>query len=162
MRDELARALIRPVRWRETFTALHEAGPDGRFVEVGPGKVLARLAKRIVPGTKVETSRRGARTMPETAMTPAAGRRPRSRPARTARVLGLGHRLPDRVVPNGPIAERIGVDADWIVRRTGIRARRHAAPRRAHRRPRARPPPAARSPTPACARPTSTSCSSRR
>jgi [acyl-carrier-protein] S-malonyltransferase len=54
VRDELARALIRPVRWRETFTALHDAGAT-RFVEVGPGKVLARLAKRIVPGTKVET-----------------------------------------------------------------------------------------------------------
>lgn len=54
VRDELARALIRPVRWRETFTALHEAGTE-RFIEVGPGKVLARLAKRIVPGTKVET-----------------------------------------------------------------------------------------------------------
>ena len=53
-RDELARALIRPVRWRETFTALHDAG-GRRFVEVGPGNVLARLAKRIVPGTKVET-----------------------------------------------------------------------------------------------------------
>jgi 3-oxoacyl-[acyl-carrier-protein] synthase-3 len=49
-------------------------------------------------------------------------------PARTARVVGLGHRLPDRVVPNGPIAERIGVDAEWIVRRTGIRERRYAAP----------------------------------
>jgi malonyl CoA-acyl carrier protein transacylase len=54
VRDELARALIRPVRWRETFTALHEAGTT-RFIEVGPGKVLARLAKRIVAGTKVET-----------------------------------------------------------------------------------------------------------
>jgi [acyl-carrier-protein] S-malonyltransferase len=54
-RDELARALIRPVRWRETFAALHEAGAT-RFIEVGPGKVLARLAKRIVPGTKVETA----------------------------------------------------------------------------------------------------------
>jgi malonyl CoA-acyl carrier protein transacylase len=54
VRDELARALIRPVRWRETYTALHEAGTT-RFIEVGPGKVLARLAKRIVPGTKVET-----------------------------------------------------------------------------------------------------------
>jgi [acyl-carrier-protein] S-malonyltransferase len=53
-RDELARALIRPVRWRETFTALHDAGAT-RFIEVGPGKVLARLAKRILPGTKVET-----------------------------------------------------------------------------------------------------------
>jgi 3-oxoacyl-[acyl-carrier-protein] synthase III len=52
----------------------------------------------------------------------------RMAPARTARVVGLGHRLPDRVVPNGPIAERIGVDAEWIVRRTGIRERRYAAP----------------------------------
>ena len=49
-------------------------------------------------------------------------------PARTARIVGLGHKLPDRVVPNGPIAERIGVDSDWIVRRTGIRSRRYAAP----------------------------------
>jgi 3-oxoacyl-[acyl-carrier-protein] synthase III len=65
--------------------------------------------------------------MPETALE----RRPlggRAAPARTARVIGLGHRLPDRVVSNGPIAERIGVDADWIVRRTGIRERRYAAP----------------------------------
>jgi 3-oxoacyl-[acyl-carrier-protein] synthase-3 len=49
-------------------------------------------------------------------------------PPLTARVIGLGHKLPDRVVPNGPIAERIGVDSDWIVRRTGIRERRYAAP----------------------------------
>jgi 3-oxoacyl-[acyl-carrier-protein] synthase-3 len=52
----------------------------------------------------------------------------RSANMRTARVAGLGHKLPDRVVPNGPIAERIGVDSDWIVRRTGIRERRYAAP----------------------------------
>jgi 3-oxoacyl-[acyl-carrier-protein] synthase III len=49
-------------------------------------------------------------------------------PPRPARVVGLGHRLPDRVVANGPIAERIGVDAEWILRRTGIRERRYAAP----------------------------------
>ena len=54
VREELAGALVRPVRWRETFTALHDAGAT-RFIEVGPGKVLARLAKRIVAGTKVET-----------------------------------------------------------------------------------------------------------
>jgi 3-oxoacyl-[acyl-carrier-protein] synthase-3 len=48
-------------------------------------------------------------------------------PPRTARVIGLGHKLPDRVVPNGPIAERIGVDSEWITRRTGIRERRYAA-----------------------------------
>jgi 3-oxoacyl-[acyl-carrier-protein] synthase-3 len=47
---------------------------------------------------------------------------------RTASVLGLGHYLPAEVVPNEPIAERIGVDDDWIVKRTGIRSRRRAAP----------------------------------
>jgi 3-oxoacyl-[acyl-carrier-protein] synthase III len=54
------------------------------------------------------------------------GRRPA--PPRSASVLGLGHFLPAEVVPNGPIAERIGVDDAWIVKRTGIHARRRAAP----------------------------------
>jgi len=49
-------------------------------------------------------------------------------PARTARVLGLGHHVPPEVVPNGPIAERIGVDDAWIVKRTGIKSRRRALP----------------------------------
>jgi 3-oxoacyl-[acyl-carrier-protein] synthase-3 len=67
--------------------------------------------------------------MPESLTTEeAAQTHHRHAPARTARVIGLGHRLPDRVVPNAPIAERIGVDSDWIVRRTGIRERRYAAP----------------------------------
>jgi 3-oxoacyl-[acyl-carrier-protein] synthase-3 len=67
--------------------------------------------------------------MPDTATTettrPVNGR---LAPPRTARIVGLGHKLPERVVPNGPIAERIGVDGDWITRRTGIRERRYAAP----------------------------------
>jgi [acyl-carrier-protein] S-malonyltransferase len=55
VRAELAAALTSPVRWRETMLALHEAGVT-RFVEVGPGKVLARLGKRILTdGPKVET-----------------------------------------------------------------------------------------------------------
>src|SRR3954466_4045818 len=54
------------------------------------------------------------------------GRRPA--PPRTATILGLGHYLPSEVVPNGPIAEGIGVDDEWIVKRTGIRAPRRAAP----------------------------------
>ena len=54
VRAELAAALTRPVRWRETMLALHEAG-GRRFVEVGPGKVLARLGKRILPDCPVET-----------------------------------------------------------------------------------------------------------
>jgi 3-oxoacyl-[acyl-carrier-protein] synthase III len=48
--------------------------------------------------------------------------------ARTASIMGLGHYLPEEVVPNDPIARRIGVDDEWIVRRTGIRSRRRAAP----------------------------------
>ncbi|MGZ8649441.1 MAG: ACP S-malonyltransferase [Solirubrobacteraceae bacterium] len=54
VRAELPAALTKPVRWRETVLALHEAGAR-RFVEVGPGKVLARLGKRIVPDSPVET-----------------------------------------------------------------------------------------------------------
>ena len=46
VRAELVAALTHPVRWRETFTALHEAGAR-RFVEVGPGNVLSGLVKRI-------------------------------------------------------------------------------------------------------------------
>jgi 3-oxoacyl-[acyl-carrier-protein] synthase III len=45
---------------------------------------------------------------------------------RTARITGLGHHAPARVVPNSEIAPRIGVDDEWIVRRTGIRSRRWA------------------------------------
>jgi len=46
-RRELADALTMPVRWRETLLALHELG-TGRFVEVGPGRVLTGLAKRTL------------------------------------------------------------------------------------------------------------------
>jgi 3-oxoacyl-[acyl-carrier-protein] synthase-3 len=46
---------------------------------------------------------------------------------RTARVLGLGHQVPPEVVPNGAIADRIGVDDAWIQKRTGIKSRRRAA-----------------------------------
>jgi [acyl-carrier-protein] S-malonyltransferase len=54
VRQELTDVLTRPVRWRETILALHEAGATA-FVEVGPGKVLARLGKRILPEIKVQT-----------------------------------------------------------------------------------------------------------
>ena len=54
VRAELTDVLTRPVRWRETVLALHEAG-GRRFVEVGPGKVLARMGKRILKDCPVET-----------------------------------------------------------------------------------------------------------
>ncbi len=43
-------------------------------------------------------------------------------------ILGLGSFLPETVVGNLPIAERLGIDEAWILKRTGIRSRRHATP----------------------------------
>ena len=47
-RAELAAAIVRPVRWRETMLALAELGVD-TFVDFGPGEVLARLVPRNLP-----------------------------------------------------------------------------------------------------------------
>jgi malonyl CoA-acyl carrier protein transacylase len=47
VRAELAGALTRPVRWRETILALHDAGAR-EFVEAGPGSVLTKMNKRIL------------------------------------------------------------------------------------------------------------------
>jgi len=58
VREELANALISPVRWRETVIAMHDAGAPS-FVEVGPGKVLARMGKRILKGVPFETPAEG-------------------------------------------------------------------------------------------------------
>ena len=45
-----------------------------------------------------------------------------------AGIVGLGCALPPRVVPNAEISPSIGVQDDWIERRTGIRERRYAEP----------------------------------
>jgi 3-oxoacyl-[acyl-carrier-protein] synthase-3 len=47
---------------------------------------------------------------------------------RTAGIVGLGTALPERKVTSTEIAARLGVTAEWIERRTGIRERRYAAP----------------------------------
>jgi 3-oxoacyl-[acyl-carrier-protein] synthase-3 len=52
----------------------------------------------------------------------------RSRPARRALragVFGIGAALPDHVITNADLAQRLDTDDEWIVRRTGIRTRYH-------------------------------------
>ena len=53
---------------------------------------------------------------------------PTDAPAIRAGIASVASALPPRVVPNAEIAERLGVDDDWISSRTGISERRHAAP----------------------------------
>jgi 3-oxoacyl-[acyl-carrier-protein] synthase-3 len=50
---------------------------------------------------------------------------PRSR-TRSAGITGFGRALPANVVENAPIAARIGVEPEWITKRTGISERRRA------------------------------------
>jgi [acyl-carrier-protein] S-malonyltransferase len=51
LRALLKRHVISPVRWERAARALQDAGADV-FVEAGPGDVLTKLAKRVVPGAR--------------------------------------------------------------------------------------------------------------
>lgn len=53
IRAALARQLHGAVRWADSIRHMSQQGVD-RFVECGPGKVLAGLNKRIVPEAKTE------------------------------------------------------------------------------------------------------------
>jgi len=52
---ELADALVGPVRWRETMLALAAEGAN-TFLDVGPGRVLAGLARRCAAGVAAATA----------------------------------------------------------------------------------------------------------
>jgi [acyl-carrier-protein] S-malonyltransferase len=49
---QLARHLVSPVRWRPSLLTLERLGADS-LIEVGPGNVLAGLARRTLPGVPV-------------------------------------------------------------------------------------------------------------
>lgn len=54
LRDALARQIDSPVRWVESVRLLEREGVD-RALEIGPGKVLAGLVRRIEKSISVET-----------------------------------------------------------------------------------------------------------
>src|ERR1700757_637061 len=57
--------------------------------------------------------------------------RPRCRSLTGVRILGTGSYVPDAVITNDHLHQRLGFDSDWIVKRTGILERRHALPHQA-------------------------------
>jgi 3-oxoacyl-[acyl-carrier-protein] synthase-3 len=57
--------------------------------------------------------------------------RPRCRSLTGVKIVATGSYVPDAVVENTHLHERFGFDSDWIVKRTGIRERRHALPHQA-------------------------------
>src|SRR5437764_807391 len=57
--------------------------------------------------------------------------RPRCRRLTGVRVLGTGSYVPDAVISNDHLHQRLGFDSEWIVKRTGILERRHALPHQA-------------------------------
>lgn len=57
--------------------------------------------------------------------------RPRCRSLTGIRIISTGGYVPDHVITNEHLHQRLGFDSDWIVKRTGIYERRHALPHQA-------------------------------
>src|SRR6266481_3960983 len=57
--------------------------------------------------------------------------RPRCRSLMGVKIIGSGGYVPDAVVTNQHLKERLGCDSEWIIKRTGILERRHALPHQA-------------------------------
>jgi [acyl-carrier-protein] S-malonyltransferase len=53
-RDALLRQVASPVRWEESIAAMASSGVT-RFVEVGPGKVLSGLVRKIAKDAAVDS-----------------------------------------------------------------------------------------------------------
>jgi 3-oxoacyl-[acyl-carrier-protein] synthase-3 len=57
--------------------------------------------------------------------------RPRCRSLTGVRIVGSGSYVPDAVVTNEHLHQKLGFDSNWIVKRTGILERRHVLPHQA-------------------------------
>jgi [acyl-carrier-protein] S-malonyltransferase len=53
VRERLVQAITHPVRWLDVMRALEERGVS-RFVETGPGRVLANLVRKSLPGAEAD------------------------------------------------------------------------------------------------------------
>ena len=75
LRDLLSRHLSSPVRWDASLRAMADTGIS-LFLEAGPGDVLAKLARRAIPGAEVRTvgSPEEARTVAASIRQPAVAR----------------------------------------------------------------------------------------
>lgn len=51
----LVEQITHPVKWEQTMVALNSVSPDGRYVELAPGRTLAGLAKRVNRRLPVES-----------------------------------------------------------------------------------------------------------
>ncbi len=51
--DLLVRQVSAPVRWQETIACMVNLGAD-RYIEIGPGKVLSGLVKRMAKGSTIQ------------------------------------------------------------------------------------------------------------
>lgn len=125
VRRQLVESITSPVRWTTVMASLrvHEVG---RFVETGPGEVLTRLLRRQArPARREREQKPRARRAPTVPPRPASP--PAPAPARAASVVSIGVAVPETVVANDAVAPRMGVTADWIVSRTGVRERRFAS-----------------------------------
>jgi [acyl-carrier-protein] S-malonyltransferase len=53
VRDLLVRQVSAPVRWQESIACMVSLGVD-RYIEIGPGKVLSGLVKRMAKGSTID------------------------------------------------------------------------------------------------------------
>jgi [acyl-carrier-protein] S-malonyltransferase len=54
LRTELTRQVTRPVRWAESVQTMWDMGCR-HYIEVGPGKVLTGMVRRIIPDAEAQT-----------------------------------------------------------------------------------------------------------